>query len=124
MYEAHELRIDLTDRADGIRLARLAGELDLAAAPALRAFLTGCVDDGRTFIVDLESITFLGSAGLQALVDADEAAAGRSVRWALAGSHRVVIRPLEVTGLHEQLPLFPSVTVAARHLAQGAPVAH
>ncbi|UQS24160.1 STAS domain-containing protein [Amycolatopsis thermalba] len=123
MSEAHELRIDVTDRADGIRLARLTGELDLVAAPALRDLLTRCLDDGRTFILDLEAITFLGSAGLQALVDTDDAAAERNVRWALAGSHRVVIRPLEVTGLHEQLPLYPSVTVAARHLAEAAQVA-
>ncbi|GHE87110.1 hypothetical protein GCM10017786_18360 [Amycolatopsis deserti] len=123
MYEAHELRIDLTDLGDGIRLARLTGELDLVAAPALRDFLTGCLDDGRTFILDLEAVTFLGSAGLQALVDANEAATERDVRWALAGSHRVVVRPLEVTGLQDQLPLYPSVTVAARHLAEAAHVA-
>ncbi|NIH81157.1 STAS domain-containing protein [Amycolatopsis viridis] len=118
MYQAHELRIDITDRPDGIRLARLSGELDLGAAPALRRCLTECLDHGRTFVVDLEAVTFLGSAGLQALVDADEAAARRELRWALVGSHRTVVRPLEITGLHEQLPLYPSVTVAARHLSE------
>lgn len=124
MYQAHELRIDLTDGPGGIRLARLAGELDLAAAPALRDCLNDLLDDGRAFVLDLEAVTFLGSAGLQALVDTGEAAERRSIHWALAGSHRAIVRPLEVTGLHERLPHYPSVTVAARSLSEAGQVAH
>lgn len=116
MYEAHDFRIDLTDRPDDIRLARVTGELDLAAAPALRDCLTACLESGRVFVVDLEAVTFLGSAGLQALADTAESARHRSVHWALAGSHRAVVRPLQVTGLDEQLPRYPSVTVAVRDL--------
>ncbi|GAB3587795.1 STAS domain-containing protein [Amycolatopsis endophytica] len=117
MYEARGFRIDLTDRRDGIRLVRLTGELDLASAPRLRDCLTACLDEGRAFIVDLEAVPFLGSAGLQVLADVDETASARAVSWALAGSHRAVIRPLEVTGMDARLPLYPSITVAERHLS-------
>jgi len=121
MNEVHDFRADITDRPDGIRLVRLFGDLDLATAPALRSCLTECLDGGTPFVVDLAAVTFLGSAGLQVFVDIRQTAAARSLAWGLAAEHRTVLRPFEVTGLSGSLPLYPSATAAADHLASTEP---
>lgn len=105
-------------RPDGIELARTFGELDANSAPYLREQLERRLGTDRDFILDFDRVTFLGSNGLQILLDTHDDAERRKVRWALVGSHRVVLRPLEVTGLATQLPLQPNVAAAVDALTR------
>jgi anti-sigma B factor antagonist len=80
--------------APGVRVVRVAGDLDLATAPRLSSAVlddVGC----RRLVVDLSAVTFLGSTGLSALL-----ACGEDRVLRLVGvEHRPVARPLAITGL-------------------------
>src|SRR5687768_1460313 len=54
---------------DGVALLVLEGELDLAAAPALRAGIDGAAS-GRALVLDFADVTFIDSAVLKELLRA------------------------------------------------------
>lgn len=112
MQTPHDVRVEVDHRPDGIDLARTFGELDANSVPYLRDQLARHLGTDHDFILDFARVTFLGSNGLQVLVDTNADAERRNVRWALVSNHRIVTRPLEVTGLASQLPLKPSVAAA------------
>ena len=61
-------------------------------------------------IVDLTGVTFLGSPGLQALVDVTYAAQRRREPLRIVvDENRPVIRPIHITGLDNVLALFDTV---------------
>ncbi|GAB2958885.1 STAS domain-containing protein [Amycolatopsis acidiphila] len=122
MHTSNDVRIDAEHRHDGILLARTAGEVDALGAPCLRNFLGAQVAADQQFVLDLDQVTFLGSAGMQVLLDADDDAARRRLRWALVGSTRAVTRPLQLTGLAARLPLQPTVPAALTVLSAPQPV--
>jgi anti-sigma B factor antagonist len=64
-------------------------------------------------VIDLTGVTFLGSPGLQALVDATRAARRRCEPLRIVVDHtRPVIRPIEMAGLDDLLALFHTVDQA------------
>ncbi|GHF75681.1 anti-anti-sigma factor [Amycolatopsis bartoniae] len=123
MHASNDVRIEAERRDDGIVLARTSGELDSLGAPVLREHLDGYLGDDVDFVVDLDGVTFLGSSGLQVLVDTERSAALRHRRWAVVGNHRVVLRPIELTGLAGTLPLQPTVPAAISSLKALRPAA-
>jgi anti-sigma B factor antagonist len=89
--------VGLAERGDTFVLS-LAGELDLADAPALREALRRAVERSpKRLVVDLTEVTFVDSTILGALVEA-RSALGRDA-FALAAPGREVRRALEVSGL-------------------------
>lgn len=124
VHATTNIRIRLEKRRDGIQLARTAGDLDALGAPVLREYIDERILSGHDFVLDLEEVTFLGSAGMKVLLDTDDRAARRHVRWALVGSNRPVARPLWATGLSDRLPLQPDVPAAIRELTSPPRVLH
>lgn len=51
------------------------------------------------------------------MIDIDASAHRHNLSWALVASHRPVIRPLEITGLVDRLPIQPSLPTALKVLA-------
>ena len=89
--------VGLAERGDDLVLS-LAGELDLADAPALREALRRAVEcSPRRLVVDLAQVTFVDSTILGALVEARSALGGDA--FALAAPGLEVRRALEVSGL-------------------------
>ena len=68
----------------GLRVVRVAGEVDLGAGGALSACLTAALEESRGVIVDLEACTFIDSSGLSALLQAAKASTGEDGRRRLA----------------------------------------
>jgi anti-anti-sigma factor len=66
----------------------------------------------RLLVVDLQGLTYFGSAGLNAVLDCHNrgAAAGMPVR--LVADNPLVVRPIQVTGLDSVLRLYPTLTAA------------
>jgi anti-sigma B factor antagonist len=96
-------RIDVRPERDAVRV-RPVGEFELATADRVRAQIDELVHDGfARVILDLRGVTFLDSAGLHVLIDAD--ASSRSDGWELLvhKSSGSVTRAIELVGLHEQL---------------------
>jgi anti-sigma B factor antagonist len=68
---------------DGIAHLRLAGEVDLASAQAVRQVVGEALDEGvREVVIDLTPVTFLDSTGLSVLLHAarDASRRGAAVR--------------------------------------------
>jgi anti-sigma B factor antagonist len=93
--------IDVTGSAATGVLLTVTGEVDSSTAPSLRAAVDKAFADGaRSLTLDLESVTFLDSAGLCVLAGAHRRAAEHGVVLRVVASGRAVVRPLQITGLY------------------------
>jgi anti-sigma B factor antagonist len=110
------VRIDtkelVCERAQAL-VVTVAGEIDRSTVERVRAAVDAGLDQlhaGVVLIVDLTNVTFLESAGLQALVDVTETAQERGAPLRIVVGHsRAVLRTIQLTGLTEVLPLFDTV---------------
>ena len=84
----------------------VSGDIDMVTAPEVeKALITAVRARPDTLVVDLTGVAFLGSAGLTALVAArQEAGDATAVRVVAKGS--ATARPLQLTGLDQEIPLF------------------
>ncbi|EHY90835.1 anti-sigma factor antagonist [Saccharomonospora azurea] len=93
----------------------VSGEVDLSTRDALAENLDKAmelVSPPQQLIVDLEQVTFLGSAGLALLLDTQDVAVRRGVTFRIVATQRVVTRPVEAVGLADALPLHATVESA------------
>lgn len=93
--------VEVSGSVDMITAPQLASQLDLAAE-----------NQPSVIVVDLTGVTFLSSAGIQALVELQRLSAsiGTSVR--LVGREYHTVHPIHVLGLDRTLPLYPTVSDA------------
>ena len=105
----------------GVHVISVAGELDLATAPALCARLDAARDGRRPrLLVDLTAVEFCDSTGLRALLGAGSEVRAHGGRFALvcrpAGG---VARLLEMVGAAEWIAIYadPAGALAALRLA-------
>jgi anti-sigma B factor antagonist len=112
------LTVEHEANADAVVL-RAKGDVDSSTVDELTAQLAAALElaanhPSRLVIVDLQLVTFFGSAGLNAVLDCHEQgrAGGTSVR--LVADHGPVLQPIEVTELDRILDIYPTVTDALR----------
>jgi anti-sigma B factor antagonist len=117
--------ISLVPLDDGAVCVRLAGELDLAAAPTLRGRLHAAVTSTPDVVVSTAGVTFLDCACLGVLNSARLQAAERGGRLCLAAVTPPVRRLLELTRMAEHFEIHrdpESVDAAAvRSGSSGSP---
>ncbi|MFD0573458.1 STAS domain-containing protein [Kitasatospora gansuensis] len=102
----------------GIRASvMLAGELDLATVPLVRAALESCAREGiHTIDVDVSALTFCDVSGLNVFLAAARAAAAAGGSLRLHHPRRALARLLDLSGagfLLRDLPGLPGPPVAA-----------
>jgi anti-sigma B factor antagonist len=93
----------------------VAGELDMLTAPRLRAAISETLDEamGKPVVLDLTKVTFLGSPGLAALIEAVRTAGQRGGPLRIVVDHvRPVVRPIQLTGLDDVLALYETLDEA------------
>ena len=120
------LAVDSEVRPEAV-LVHVKGEIDSGSAGELRSQLESALQqagghESRLLIVDLQGVTYFGSAGLNAVLDSHKQGlrAGISVR--LVADNELVVRPIEVTNLDSLLDLYPSLPDAleGRESEQGS----
>jgi anti-anti-sigma factor len=84
--------------SDGATIVAVAGEIDLATAPQLRAALTAAPGD---LTVDLAGVTFMDSSGLGALVAALKHTVGSGHRFSVRNETPLVERTMKLTGVYD-----------------------
>ena len=106
------LAVDSEVRAEAV-LVHVKGEIDSSTAGELGSQLESALQqagahESRMLVVDLQGVTYFGSAGLNAVLDCHKQGlrAGISVR--LVADNDLVVRPIEVTNLDSLLDLYPS----------------
>ena len=113
-------------RPDAV-LVHATGEIDSRTAGELRSQLESALHEAesqasRLLIIDLEGVTYFGSAGLNAILDCHKQGmrTGTSVR--LVADNGLVVRPIEVTNLDSLLDLYPTLPAAleGRESEQGS----
>jgi anti-anti-sigma factor len=89
-----------------VAIVTVTGEVDMLTAPRLQRDLDAALDKHPAMlVVDLTDVSFLGSAGLAALI-ALEQRSGESCRLHLVAPSAATRRPIQVTGLETTLAVF------------------
>lgn len=89
--------------ADVVTIA-LTGEIDLVAAPEVRTYVSGALAGSpRRLVIDLSSVTFIDSTGVQALVVANQTTRLLKVELVIVPGPPQVMRILELAGLEDLL---------------------
>jgi anti-anti-sigma factor len=95
------------------------GEVDSSTVESLTSALDDAVVEARShparvLVVELDDVTYFGSAGLNALLGCIERADAHDVAVRLVATNADVTRPIEVTGLDKVLRPYRTVGEATR----------
>lgn len=109
---AHEVR-------QGTVVLRAEGDVDSSTVEQFVVHLAAAMQlaathPARLVVIDLQPVTFFGSAGLNAVLECHEQgmAAGTSVR--LVADHGQVLAPIQVTELDRIFEIYPTLAGALR----------
>jgi anti-anti-sigma factor len=107
-------RIEVIDADDGLLVARLAGDLDLANLHAVHtALLDATPNDAFGLVVDLAGVQFLDSSGVETLFRLQRSLGVRQQRFAVAiPPEATTRRALELSGAAGEMALCPSADAA------------
>ncbi|RZQ63803.1 STAS domain-containing protein [Amycolatopsis suaedae] len=100
---------------NGALVVAASGDVDMLTVPDLEQYLEaacGQAGSDQTVVVDLSEVTFLGSSGLAALVQADQRCRQVGVTLRVVAANRVVTRALEAAGLQGVLDIASTVADA------------
>ena len=105
---------------DGTTVLAVAGELDVAASPALSEKLNELIRSGEgDVIVDLKRVSFIDSTGLAVLLNALRRLTRARRRMSVVIGNGAVLRAFEVTRLHWTFEVFDSVESALERSRDG-----
>lgn len=101
----------------GVRILRVAGELDLGNAARVGEVLGAHADAPAAVVIDLREVTFMDSTGVRELLEARRLTEESGGRLALLAPSRPVQRVLELSQLIEVFEVITDLD----DLAAGAP---
>jgi anti-sigma B factor antagonist len=99
-------------RSSGTAVVQVAGELDLASAPALADVLRSLEPPCDRVILDLSGLAFIDSTGLRLAITEHRRAELDGFDFVVAGATEPILRVLRITGLDVVLPMAPDVATA------------
>jgi anti-sigma B factor antagonist len=112
-----DLLVQEADR-DGWTVVRASGDLDLTTAPRLREQVVKVVTSGQPNVVlDLEEVDFVDSTGLGVIVGLLKRTRSQGGDLRLVSTRRSLQKVLELTSLHQALPLARTVDEALSEAA-------
>jgi anti-sigma B factor antagonist len=88
------------------------GEIDIATKGRLQAVLDAVPRSDAPLVLDLTGVTFMDSTGISALLGIDRVARESGRRLAIVCPEGPVRLILAVTGVEEDLPLYPTRAAA------------
>jgi anti-sigma B factor antagonist len=101
-----------------VAVVAASGDLDMLTAPQLRDAVQSALSKSPTgLIVDLTQVNFLGSAGMQVLMEAHNQTDGTETRFAVVADGAATSRPLKITGITDLIDLFSTLDVALENFA-------
>jgi len=112
-----EFRVQRDALAQNRTVLTVTGELDVASARGFKEVLLDVVDGGTDgVVVDLADTTFIDSSGLAVLLTAVKRLRPRTGRLVLVTTNPSIGHSLEIIGLSDVLPIYPSRDAAVSAL--------
>lgn len=110
------LVVDFEVRSDAVVVAAK-GEIDSSTAADFNSRLGAALQQARTqagrlLIIDLQAVTYFGSAGLNAVLDCHRQGLQAETSVRLVADSGLVVRPIQVTNLDSVLELYPTLSDA------------
>jgi anti-sigma B factor antagonist len=106
-----------TREVGGAMVVEVTGELDVANATGLAEHLNGVFKKfPKKVILDLDGVGYMASSGLAMLVSALRKSREMRVVFGICGLSPIVRQSVEVTALHEILPIYSDVNDALRRM--------
>jgi anti-sigma B factor antagonist len=103
-----DLTLEMND-AESRTVVRVAGDVDIDSAPALRVAVRDLLDKGRrALVVDVSSVDFIDSTGLGVLVGALNETRQQQGTLELICTQRRMLNLLRLTGLDEAFTVHES----------------
>lgn len=103
---------------DQVAVVTASGDLDMLTAPQLREAIAAALAKNPTgLVVDLTPVEFLGSAGMQVLMETHNQTDGTETRFAVVAEGPATSRPLKITGIADVIGLFSSLDAALENLS-------
>jgi anti-sigma B factor antagonist len=106
-------------RRDGVRVATLAGEIDLSNATSIGQRLIAA-SGGDPLVVDLSPLEYVDSAGIAMFYDIARRLGEDRVRLVVTPA-AIVRRTLTVAGVDTSLPMEATIEAAVTGILAGAP---
>ena len=101
-----------------VAVVAASGDLDMLTAPQLRDAVEAALSKTPAgLIVDLTKVEFLGSAGMQVLMETHNQTDSTNTRFAVVADGPATSRPLKITGIADLIDLFSSLDVALDNFA-------
>ena len=108
------VQIDVEPDLEGRIVVRVRGPLDLPEVADLRAVFANLTTiEGPDVVLDLQSVTFLGSSGMGTIAGLHQELADRGRHLQLRGASPMIRKALSITGLDRMLDLEPVEAGAA-----------
>jgi anti-anti-sigma factor len=99
-----------------IAVLHVSGEVDMASETMLRRRVDEAVaTDPAGLVFVLTEVTFFASAGLHVLVDVQHDMMVRGVGMRVVADSRIVLRPMQITGVDQLVTVVSSVDQALAH---------
>ncbi|MEV2245546.1 STAS domain-containing protein [Streptomyces sp. NPDC049970] len=113
MTHSPPLILTVRHPAESIAVLTVAGEIDVDSVPALRTRALELIRRGRPhLILDLASVGFCDSSGLNTMISVLRYAKDRHGSLSLVAAPPHVTRLLDVTGVGFLIPAFPTTAEA------------
>lgn len=101
-----------------VAVVAASGDLDMLTAPQLRDAVQAALSkEPAGLIVDLTKVEFLGSAGMQVLMETHNQIDGAQTRFAVVAEGPATSRPLKITGIADLIDMFSSLEAALDNFA-------
>jgi anti-anti-sigma factor len=112
------MELSVESLEQGIKVIHLVGRMDLRGAQEVDlAFMGHAAAAKGLIVVDLAGVEFLASLGLRTLISGAKAQRGKGGRLALAGAQALVSKVLSSSGIHNLIPIYPTVAEAVASLS-------
>jgi anti-sigma B factor antagonist len=112
------MKLEYSELADGIRLIKLEGRLDLNGTYSVEVpFVNRCAGEGVRVLVDLSGVSYVSSVGIPMLVNTAKSVMSRGGRMAFLSPQENVVKVLELVGVSQVMPIYEDQASAVAGLS-------
>ena len=108
------MKVSIQDKAGGIKLVFVKGEVDLSTSPGLRSKILELFkgETPKTILIDLQEVVHMDSSGIATLVEGLQASRKNNSAFVLCGVAGVVKSVFEIANLDKVFEIYENQDAA------------